>query len=158
MTRGWSSVRGTEGQRGTVANEIRTGTVLVKHDALLPVELKFESEPCVEGWALVKNLDGRGWDREIQKNGWTSFCFGREVRGSVLGIDGQKMVRRVVRRLLAEATEGFNLLEVTRVASVGPQVFPLVWYVTVSAQPRYISSRLLSLLYPSSGKPTHGEA
>lgn len=141
-----------------MANEIRTGTVLVKNDALLPVELEFESEPCVEGWALVKNLDGRGWDREIQKNGWTSFCFGREIRGSVLGINGQKMVRRAIRRLLAEATEEFNLLEVTRVASLGPRGLPFVWHVTVCAQPRYISSRLLSLLYSPSGRPARGEA
>lgn len=141
-----------------MANEIRMGTVLVKNDALLPVELKFESEPCVEGWALVKDLDGRGWDREIQKNGWTSFSFGQEIRASVLGIDGQKMVRRAIRRLLAEATEEFNLLEVTRVASLGPQGLPFVWYVAVSAQPRYISSRLLSLLYSPPGKPAHGEA
>lgn len=147
------------GKRGTVANEIRTGTVLIKNDALLPVELEFESEPCVEGWAVVKDLDGRGWDREVQKNGWTSFSFSQEISASVLGIDGQKMVCRAIRRLLAEATEEFNLLEVTRVASLGPpQGLPFVWYLTVCAQPRYISSRLLSLLYSPSGKPAHGEA
>ena len=141
-----------------MANEIRTGTVLVKNDALLPVELKFESEPCVEGWELVKDLDGRGWDREIQKSGWISFCFGGEIRAGVLGIDGQKMARRAIRRLLAATIEEFNLLEVTRVASVGPLGLPLVCYVTVSAQPRYISSRLLSTLYPPSEKLAHGEA
>jgi hypothetical protein len=141
-----------------VANKIRTGTVLIKNDALLPAELKFESEPCVEGWAIVKDLDGREWDHEVQRNGWTSFCFGREIRAGVFGINGQKMARRAIRRLLAGATQPFNLLEVTRVASVGSQRFPVVWYVTVSAQPRYISSRLLSFLYPPSGEPARGEA
>jgi hypothetical protein len=136
----------------------RTGTVLIRNDALLPAELKFESEPCVEGWVLVKNFDGRGWDREIQRNGWTSFCLGREIRASVFGIDGEKMTRRVIGRILTGATEEFNLLEVTRVASVGSQRFPLPWYVTVSAQPRYISRRLLSYLCPPSREPTRGEA
>jgi hypothetical protein len=106
--------RGTSrGKGGTVANKIRTGTALVKNDALLPAELNFESEPCVEGWAIVKDLDGREWDHEIQRNGWTSFCFGREIRASVFGIDGQKMARRVIRQLLAGAerrdtTQGFR--------------------------------------------------
>lgn len=61
-----------------MANEIRTGTVLVKHDALLPVELKFESEPCVEGWALVKNLpDGDGIERSKRMGGPPFVSVGR---------------------------------------------------------------------------------
>jgi hypothetical protein len=71
---------------------------------------------------------------------------------------GQKMTRRVIERILAWATVEFNLLDVKRLASVGLQRFPLVWYVTVSAQRRYISRRLLSFLCPRSPEPARGEA
>jgi hypothetical protein len=43
-----------------VADEIQVGTILIRNDALLPAELNFESEPCVEGRAIVKDLDGGG--------------------------------------------------------------------------------------------------
>jgi hypothetical protein len=136
-----------------VASEIRAGTVLVRDGALLPAELNFENEPCVQGWALVKALDGRAWDREIQRSGWTSFSCGQEIRASVFGIDGQKATRKVIERILAGVTEEFNLLEVTQVASVGSRRFPLVCYISVSAQPRYVSRRLLSYLCPPPQEP-----
>lgn len=124
-------------------HEITTGTILVKDDALLPKELQFESEPCVPGWALVKDLDAGALNRAIQKTGWTFFCLAGEIRASVFGIDRQSMVRRAIEQILARAkSEKCNSLEITRVASVGSVRFPLVRYLTVSAQSRHIQESL----------------
>jgi len=127
-----------------MADEITIGTILIKDGALLPKRLQFESEPCVPGWRFVKDFDGHALDREIQKTGWTFFCLAREIRATVFGIDERSMVRRAIERILARAKpEKFNSLEITRVASVGSERFPLVRYVTVSAQPRHIQEGLL---------------
>ena len=126
-----------------MAHEITTGTILIKDGTLLPEELKFESEPCVPGWRLVKDFDGYGLDREIRKTGWTFFCLAGEIRATVFGIDKQKMVLRAIERILAgPKSEKFNSLGITRVVSVGSGRFPLVRYVTVSAQPRHIQESL----------------
>jgi hypothetical protein len=124
-------------------HEIAKGTVLIKDDAVLPKGLHFESEPCVPGWKAVTDLDGYGLDRVIQKAGWTFFCLVGEVKSTVFGIDHQKMLRRAIERILASPKlEKFNSLEITRVASIGSERFPLVRYVTVSAQPRHVQESL----------------
>ena len=128
-----------------MAHEITMGTILIKDNAVLPKELQFESEPCVPGWRLVKDFDGYGLDREIRKTGWTFFCLAGEIKATVFGIDRQKMVRRAIERILANPrSEKFNSMEITRVASVGSERFPLVRYVTVSAQSRHIQESLFS--------------
>ncbi len=117
-----------------MAQEITTGTILIKDNALLPKELQFEGEPCVPGWRLVKNFDGCGLDREIQKTGWTFFCSAGEIRATVFGINAQTRVRKAIGRILANPkSEKFNSLEITRLASVSSERFPPVHYVTVSA-------------------------
>lgn len=127
-----------------MVHEITTGTILIKDNALLPKELQFESEPCMPGWGLVKNFDGYAFNREIQKTGWTFFCLAGEIKATVFGIDSQKIARRAIERILARTkSEEFNSLEITRVASVGSERFPLVRYVTVSARPRHIQEGLL---------------
>ena len=126
-----------------MAHEIRTGTILVKENAVLPKGLQFESEPCVPGWRLVRDFDGYGLDREIRKKGWTFFCLAGEIKATVFGMDEQSMVRRAIERILANPkSEKFNSLEIARVASVGSERFPLVHYVTVSAQSRHIQESL----------------
>ena len=61
----------------------------------------------------------------------------------MFGIDKQKMVLRAIERILAgPKSEKFNSLGITRVISVGSGRFPLVRYVTVSAQPRHIQESL----------------
>jgi hypothetical protein len=126
-----------------MAHEITAGTILIKDDALLPKSLQFESEPCVAGWKLVKDFDGYGLDRQIQKTGWTFLCLVGEMHATVFGIDAHKMVRRAIERILPRAkSPKFNSLEITRVASVGSERFPLVRYVTVSAQSRHIQESL----------------
>ena len=126
-----------------MTREITAGTILIKNNAVLPKELRFESEPCVPGWRLINDFDGSGLDREVRKTGWTFFCLAGEIKATVFGIDRQKIVRRAIERILANpGSEKFNSMEIKRVASVGSERFPLVRYVTVFAQPRHIQESL----------------
>jgi hypothetical protein len=120
-------------------SEITSGTILIEEGTLLPKDLKLESEPYVRGWRIVKHFKGFSLSRKIQKTGWTFFCLASEIRATVFGIDMQKMVRGAIERILTRArSEKVNSLEITRVASVGSERFPLVSYVTVSARLRHV--------------------
>ena len=118
---------------------IKPGTILIKEGTLLPEAVRFESEPCVPGWRLVKDLDGCGLDRKIRDAGWTFFCLAGQLGATVFGIDEQKTLSRAVGQILAnlESAE-FNSLEIMRVTSEASKRFLGVRYVTVSAQSRHI--------------------
>jgi len=118
---------------------IKPGTILIKEGTLLPEAVRFESEPCVSGWRLVKDLDGCGLDRKIRDAGWTFFCLAGQLGATVFGIDEQKTLSRAVGQILAnlESAE-FNSLEIMRVTSEASKRFLGVRYVTVSAQSRHI--------------------
>ncbi|MFY9732891.1 MAG: hypothetical protein WAK24_19955 [Candidatus Acidiferrales bacterium] len=125
---------------------IKAGTVLIKDGALLPEALQFESESYVPAWRLVKGLDRQALDREIHKAGWTFFFLANEIRATVFGIDGEKMARRAVERILGDPRLGqFNALEITRITSLDSERFPVVHYVTVSAHSRHIQESLILL-------------
>ncbi|HXP70698.1 MAG TPA: hypothetical protein VOA88_15560 [Candidatus Dormibacteraeota bacterium] len=127
-----------------MAETIKAGTVLTKEGALLPEALQFESESCVPGWRLVTGLDGHALDREIHEAGWTFFFLANEIRTTVFGIDGEKMVRRAIERILDDPRSGqFNALEITRVTSLDSERFPLVHYVSVSAHSRHIQESVI---------------
>ncbi len=118
---------------------IKTGAILIKEGTLMPEDLRFESESCAPGWRLVKDLDGYGLDREIHEAGWTFFRLPGETKATVFGMDGEKMVRTAIERILANPkSERFNSLEIVRVASVVSKRFRRVRYVTVSAHSRHI--------------------
>jgi hypothetical protein len=124
-------------------NEIATGTVLIKNGALLPKDLQFETEAGVPGWRFVKYFDVRGLDRKIQKTGWTFFCLAGEIKATAFGIDPQRMVRTAIERILAKSqASDFNSLEITKMASAGSERFPLIRYMTVSAQSRQIQESM----------------
>jgi hypothetical protein len=120
---------------------IKTGTILIREGTLLPEALRFESEPCVPGWRLVKDLDGCELDRKIHEAGWTFSGRAGEIGTTVFGIDEQKTLRRAIEQVLAnlESAE-FNSLEIMRVASEASERFLGVRYVTVSAQSRVIQA------------------
>ena len=127
-----------------MAETIKAGTVLIKEGALLPEILQFESESCVPGWRLVKGLDGHALDREIHEAGWTFFFLANEIRATVFGIDGEKMARRAVERILGDPRSGhFNALEITRITSLDSERFPVVHYVSVFAHSRHIQKSLI---------------
>jgi hypothetical protein len=126
-----------------MAREMTTGSILIKDSALLPKELRLETNPCVPGWGLVQDFDAYGLDREIQKTGWTFFSQAEVIQATVFGIDVQKMIRRAIGRILANPkSERFNALEITRVASVGSGRFPGVRFISVSANSRHIQKGL----------------
>ena len=118
---------------------IKPGTILIKEGTLLPEAVRFESEPCVPGWRLVKDLDGCGLDRKIRDAGWTFFCLAGQLGATVFGIDEQKTLSRAVEQILAtpESAE-LNCVEIMRVTSEASKRFLGVRYVTVSAQSRHI--------------------
>src|SRR5882672_513129 len=124
-----------------MTDTIKPGTILIKEGTRLPEAVRFESEPCVPGWRLVKDLDGCGLDRKIRDAGWTFFCLAGQRGATVFGIDEQKALSRAVEQILAspESTE-FNSLEIMRVASETSKRFLGVRYVTVSAQSRHIQA------------------
>ena len=120
---------------------IKTGSILIKDGTSLPDALRFESEPCATGWRLVKDLDGYGLHCKINEAEWTFFCLAGEIKATIFGFDGQKTVRRAVKRILARLKSGkFNSLEITRVAL---KRFLGVPYVSVSACSRHIQESLL---------------
>ena len=118
---------------------IKPGTILIKEGALLPETMRFESESCLPGWRLVKDLDGCGLDRKIREAGWTFFRVAGQLGATVFGLDEQKTARRALEQILAnlESAE-LNCLEIMRVASEASTRFLGVRYVTVSAQSRHI--------------------
>ena len=124
---------------------IKAGTILINDGTLLPDALRFETEPCAPGWRLVRNLDGYGLDRKIHEAGWIFFWLAGETKVTVFGIDGEKMVRRAVKQILAKLKSQFNSLEITRVASVASKRFLGVRHVTVSAHSRHIQESLFLL-------------
>ncbi len=126
-----------------MSHEIKTGAVLIREDTVLPTDLAFKSERCVPGWKIVTDLDGYALDRQIRKAGWTFFCIATVARATVFGIDGQKMVRRAIERILKNPKFGrFNSLEIEGVGSVGSGRFPGIAHVTVSGKPRHIQQSL----------------
>src|SRR5882762_5897310 len=114
-----------------MTDTIKPGTILIKEGTLLPEAVRFESEPCVAGWRLVKDLDGCGLDRKIRDAGWTFFCLAGQLGATVFGIDEQKALSRAVGQILAnlESAE-FNSLEIMRVTSEVSKRFLGVRYVT----------------------------
>jgi len=120
---------------------IKPGTFLIKEGTLLPETVRFESESCVPGWRLVKDLDACGLDRKIRDAGWTFFCRAGQLGATAHGIDEQKTLSRAVGQILAKLESAeFNCLEIMRVASETSKRFLGVRYVTVSAQSRHIQA------------------
>jgi len=119
-----------------MAETIKMGTILIKDGTFLPDALQFESEPCATGWRLAKNLDSCGLDQKTHEAGWTFFCVAGEFKATVFGFDGQKTVRRAVKRILTNLkSEKFNGLEITQVEAKRFLGLP---YASVCAQPRHI--------------------
>jgi hypothetical protein len=122
-----------------VPDTIKPGTILIKEGALLPETMRFESESCLPGWRLVKDLDACGLDRKIREARWTFFRVAGQLGATVFGLDEQKTARKALEQILAnlESAES-NSLEIMRVASEASRRFLGVRYVTVSAQSRHI--------------------
>jgi hypothetical protein len=120
---------------------MEAGRIFIREGTVLPKTLQIESEPYMPGWRSVESLDGYGLGRKIHDAGWTFFSLAYETKASVFGMDGEKIVRRAMERILAnrEAEAGkFNSLEIVRVASLTSKRYLGIRHVTVSARSRHI--------------------
>jgi hypothetical protein len=122
-----------------VPDVTEAGRIFIREGTLLPKTLQIESEPYMPGWRSVSNLDGCALGRKIHDAGWTFFCLAYETKATVFGIDGEKMVRRAIERILANREgEKFNSLEIVRVASLASKRYLGIRHVTVSARSRHV--------------------
>ena len=109
-----------------------------------------ESEACVPGWRLVKNLDGYGLERAIRKLGWNFFCLAQDMKVSVIGSRASSRTNRGIQRFAARVrAEGFNALEITRVVS---KRFLGVAYASLSARSRHVQDSLFLFQGPTEAK------
>ncbi|HXU21934.1 MAG TPA: hypothetical protein VN788_15230 [Verrucomicrobiae bacterium] len=130
-------------RKDQLRDAIRDGAVLIKDGTLLPESLRIENEPCVPGWGLVQSLNGYAFDRKVRETGWTFFCLAGEIGTIVLGTDEQFMLRRAIKRILANSRSSpFNSLEITRVAR---RHFLGLPYLSVGAQSRHVQESMVLL-------------
>ena len=119
-----------------MAQQIKTGTVMIKERALLPESLQFESEPYSSGWESIQHLDAYGLDRKIREAGWTFFSVAGQLKATVLGSAGEKTVLRAIKGIIAKLkSEPFNCFEITEVMDGHFLGIP---YVHVCAHQRHI--------------------
>ena len=71
---------------------IKAGTILIKEGALLPEALRLESESCVPGWRLIKDLDGTDWIERSTKPDGPSSAWA-ENKEAVVAKDGTQSNR-----------------------------------------------------------------
>ncbi len=93
-----------------------SGTVLIRENTVLPVDLGVGTELVFPGWRAVRNLDGYELGRTIQQANWNFFYLAGEIQAIALGRKGQKTGRQAVKRILRKL-EGkqFNCLEITEI-------------------------------------------
>ncbi len=137
-----------------VLNAIEAGGIFVRDGTLLPETMQLESELYMPGWRSVSKLDGYALGRKIHDAGWTFFCLAYETKATVFGIDGEKMVRRAIERILANReaeAEKFNSLEIVRVTSLASKRFLGIRQITVSARSRHIQESPVIFQTPDKG-------
>ncbi|HEV2493708.1 MAG TPA: hypothetical protein VG204_11640 [Terriglobia bacterium] len=105
-------------QRGnTMENEIRTGTILIEDDELLPETLRCQTQPYSRVWRLVHGMDRDALGRQVEQAGWTFFYTEGAISATAVGLDSEKTLHRTIGRIIAKLKwDKFNCLEVTRVA------------------------------------------
>lgn len=97
-------------------NEIRTGTILIEDDALLPETLRSQTRPYSRVWRLVHGMDRDTLGRQIEQAGWTFFYTEGAITATAIGLDSEKTLHRTIGRVIAKLKwDKFNCLEVTRV-------------------------------------------
>ena len=100
----------------TMENEIRTGTILIEDDALLPESLRSQTQPYSRVWRLVHGMDRDALGRQIEQAGWTFFYTEGAITASAVGLDSERTLHRTIGRVIAKLKwDKFNCLEVTRV-------------------------------------------
>ncbi len=115
---------------------LKTGTILIQEDTLLPTGLSIESDALLPGWRAVRNLDGYGLGRKIDEADWNFFYLAGELKATIVGREAVEGLRRAVKQILAKRTgQKFNALEIAKVVS---KRFLGVPYLKVFAHFRHI--------------------
>ena len=70
----------------TMADTIKSGTILITEGALLPETILFESKPYAYGWRLVENIDSNGLDQIIRQAGWNFFYIASVIETFVFAL------------------------------------------------------------------------
>jgi hypothetical protein len=142
-----------------VPNVAEEGRIFIREGTPLPEALRFESSPYMPGWRVVEDLTASALGRKIHDAGWTFFSLAYEAKATVFGIDGEKMVRRAIERMLANPQwEKFNSLQIVRVASLASRRFLGIRHLTVSAQSRHIQQSPFLFRAPVKGLEPGGTA
>jgi hypothetical protein len=115
---------------------IKSGSILFREGTPLPQGFHLDSASYLSGWRSVQGMDGNALDRQANDRGWRFFYFAGEIGATVFGSEGQKTVRKALKRILADQKmENFNSLEVT---SVVFKHFLGLPYATISFHKRNI--------------------
>ena len=129
------------------------GTVLFRDGTIFPEAFKCESESSSPGWRSVKGLDGHELDRKFHTEGWHFFYFAGESKVTVLGREGEKTMRKAVKRIQASLKfEKINSFEITRVTF---KTFLGMPYTSLSFHKRNIQESML-LLGDETSQPWKG--
>ena len=60
-----------------MVEQIKMGTILIEEGVVFPDSLRVESEPYLNGWRIVKGLDGYGLDRKMSRSGMDLLLHGQ---------------------------------------------------------------------------------
>lgn len=109
--------------------------ILFRENALLPADIRLESEQFAPGWRILKNLDGYELRRTLKRSNWNFTHMAGEGKARAVGRTGQEAMRKGVQRILAELRgRRFNSLEVT---VVGVRRLFGMTYLNISAGLRH---------------------
>ncbi len=100
-----------------MANNVQTGTVLIREGLLLPGALNVESERYTDHWRLVSAPHHMGLDDKIRAAGWNFFFMAACTSAIALGSRGIRTTGRALKRLLAR--QGIPVREDVRAALRG---------------------------------------
>jgi len=115
---------------------IQVGAVLIDESPRIAQLVRFESEPYLGNWRLVKGLTGFSLDRMIRLSGWNFFFMATEVKAIIFGALGTSKVHNAMTRILQKVRgQHFNSLEVT---AIEERRFLGVRYAVVSAHSRHV--------------------
>jgi hypothetical protein len=115
---------------------IQVGAVLIDESPRIAQLVRFESEPYLGNWRLVKGLTGFSLDRMIRLSGWNFFFMATEVKAIIFGALGTSKVHNAMTRILQKVRgQHFNSLEVT---AIEERRFLGVPYAVVSAHSRHV--------------------
>lgn len=115
---------------------IQVGSILVKEQQLKIENFGLESNSYLQGWSLVRAVNGFSFAHRAQAAGWNCFFMAPEVQGNAFGSIRAASLQAAMQRIFLKVRgDGFNCLEVTGIAAHSLFGIP---YLAVSAHSRHI--------------------